>query len=69
MRCPECNVEFDYQINLRQGTHSEYRCSSCGQFLQWDQPVQVNEVLIFLGPPQACEHAELRKPDARIPLP
>ena len=70
MRCPECEVEFDQQVDSRQGTHAEYECSCCGQLLQWDQSVQATgrPGQLRIGPPRTCAHHDLRKPGALVPL-
>ena len=69
MRCPKCETEFEYQISFDQGNHGEHICSSCGQLLQWDYPIQTKKGHIYTGPPQLCRHPELRKDEARLPLP
>lgn len=69
MQCRACGVEFAQQIDLRRGTHAEYECS-CGQLLQWDQSVQATgrPEQLRIGPPRPCEHPDLRKPGALVPL-
>ncbi len=67
MRCPTCGIEFSHLFNLAHGTHVDYQCS-CGQLLQWDQPVRAIAPRAFvIGQPQLCEHAELRNPAALFP--
>jgi len=69
IRYPICAVTFRHQGDLTQGTHVAYQCS-CGQLLQWDDPVtSLAPSLLCIGPPQPCQHPDLLKPDARVPLP
>ncbi len=66
LQCPSCGTKFDYQIDTRQGTHAEYKCS-CGKFLQWDYPVQQTIRKSLIGPPQPCKHPDRQKTDALVP--
>jgi hypothetical protein len=67
MRCPTCGIAFRHQFNLDCGTHVDYQCS-CGQLLQWDQPVRAIAPRAFvIGQPEPCEHPELKNPDALFP--
>jgi hypothetical protein len=67
MSCPTCGIAFRHQFNLAHGTHVDYHCS-CGQLLQWDQPVRAIAPRAFvIGQPEPCEHPELRNPDALFP--
>jgi len=69
MRCPTCDMEFDHQFDLRQGTHVDYPCP-CGQLLQWDYPLQsIRPSALSIGPPQPCKHTDLIRPIALAPLP
>ncbi len=69
MRCPTCGIAFRHQCDLTQGTHVDYPCT-CGQLLQWDYPVtSLAPSLLCIGPPQPCQHPDLLKPEARVPLP
>jgi len=69
MHCPKCGKEFNHKFDPRSGTRAEYRCP-CGQFLQWDyhMPETTHPGKITVGPPKPCEHEELKKPDAAVPL-
>ncbi len=67
MRCPTYGIAFSHQFNLDRGTHVDYQCS-CGQLLQWDQPVRAIAPRAFvIGQPEPCEHPELKNPDALFP--
>jgi len=67
MRCPTCDMEFDHQFDLRQGTHVEYRCP-CGQLLQWDYLLQsIRPAALRVGSPQPCRHPDFLKPHALFP--
>ena len=69
MHCPSCAITFRHQFDLSHGTHVDYPCA-CGQLLQWDQAVTLRApALLSIGPPQPCQHPDLLKPDARVPLP
>ena len=68
MRCPACGIEFEYDFEFTQGTHIDYYCS-CGQFLQWDHSVTSPRAYAYIiGLPQPCEHADLKKFNASLPL-
>ena len=69
MRCPTCDLIFRHAFVLGHGTHVNYDCA-CGQLLQWDQAVTLRApALLSIGAPQPCQHPDLLKPDARVPLP
>jgi len=69
MHCPTCGIAFHHACDLTQETHVDYPCA-CGQLLQWDQAVTLRApALLSIGPPQPCQHPDLLKPDARVPLP
>jgi hypothetical protein len=70
MRCPVCATEFDPEPAGRYDTHQEHTCAAFGQLLQWDY--RVIEPLhggLRLGPLGPCEHQDLRRAGALVPLP
>ncbi len=69
MRCPVCDKEFSYAFDPKKGTHAEYECS-CGQLLQWDHPISeaARPGKVVIGPPKPCEHEDLKRPNALVPL-
>jgi hypothetical protein len=71
MRCPKetCLREFVHTINPQNGKHEEHECSFCGQLLQWDQSmIPSSSGNLRTGPPKACNHLDLKKPGALVPL-
>jgi hypothetical protein len=68
MRCPACKKEFEPRRDLTQGKHEEHTCE-CGQLLQWDYAsVLPTRGGLRFGPPGPCEHQDLGRPGALVPL-
>ena len=64
--CPSCDLEFGAVRNPRNGNHHEFVCPSCSQLLQWDWQSVPSSTMY--GPPKECEHPDLKKDNACVPV-
>jgi hypothetical protein len=67
MRCPSCQRGFEHRTTSLE-RHAEHTCE-CGQLLQWDYAsVLPTRGGLRFGPPGPCQHQELRRLGALVPL-
>ena len=67
VKCPKCRQKVEYLAGPRNGTHREKRCDACGADLRWDAPADSRRANRS-GPPQECQHVDLRREGASVPL-
>lgn len=69
MKCRNCGAEIDEKYVRANGIHRECICGACGRLHQWDVPMTARPGRIREGPPQECEHKNLKISGTLVPLP